>query len=277
MGICFGVSLLSTSAAGGNGGASGANLMAVNAPTSAQAINGETGGVVVSARGIDMSTATNVFDFLLSNHDELLPGDIRFGSTISNNAQQLTPISNNNNNNNYVTAGSQLRSNTSFYRAHNTSNQSLNKIKSTPTTLATDSQSNNSNNYNAYLLNDSSLNENTPSVSAAASLFIHTKANSGGGSAAAGGGGASMVPSPAPSPIGATTASVSNHRHTKNNSMDTKFNYVSAENYVERELTAASPLSSSNSSMSKSNPNSEYVSYFTCCQKVTIILMTKTK
>lgn len=46
-----------------------------------------------SLKSIDMSTATNVFDFILTNHVELLPGDINFlnspNSKLNSSAIQL--------------------------------------------------------------------------------------------------------------------------------------------------------------------------------------------
>lgn len=61
MGICFGISLLSS-----------------NGPLNnkSNSLNGHNRN---ESRGIDMATATNVFDFLLTNHKELFSEDIDFG------------------------------------------------------------------------------------------------------------------------------------------------------------------------------------------------------
>lgn len=61
MGICFGVSLLSSSGPLNN---------------KSNSLNGHNRN---EPRGIDMATATNVFDFLLTNHKELFSEDIDFG------------------------------------------------------------------------------------------------------------------------------------------------------------------------------------------------------
>lgn len=87
MGICFGVSLISSNMT--SGGQTNGHL---SSPSSVQMSSG--GNNVASnlsspsgtpqhsasftGKVIDMATATNVFDFLLTNHIELFPGDISF-------------------------------------------------------------------------------------------------------------------------------------------------------------------------------------------------------
>ena len=90
MGICFGVSLLSS-----------------NGP-----LNNMSNSVLnnlQSDRVIDMATATNVFDFLLTNQSELFPEEINFSqpakmnpgySTLSRSTGSTYNSNNNNNNNN---------------------------------------------------------------------------------------------------------------------------------------------------------------------------------
>lgn len=89
MGICFGVSLISSSSAANN------HHLSWPPSTSSQLLNNTAGNQSPTNSGplsststhnegtnammmIDMATATNVFDFLLTNHAELLPGDINF-------------------------------------------------------------------------------------------------------------------------------------------------------------------------------------------------------
>lgn len=101
MGICFGVSLISStqsssSAMNGMTSPSSAQLTAGNSspPSSISSTASSTPqhesssssssqhvSAAVSRKMIDMATATNVFDFLLTNHGELLPGDISFSGS----------------------------------------------------------------------------------------------------------------------------------------------------------------------------------------------------
>lgn len=85
MGICFGVSLISSNMT--SGGQTNGHL---SSPSSVQMSSGVPSSNLSSPSGtpqhsasftgkvIDMATATNVFDFLLTNHIELFPGDISF-------------------------------------------------------------------------------------------------------------------------------------------------------------------------------------------------------
>lgn len=95
MGICFGVSLISSNnQSNGHHQLSSASSthMAVSqlsSPSSLMLNNhyphhhhhgNNNENVIMSTKLIDMATATNVFDFLLTNHGELFPGDVNFGS-----------------------------------------------------------------------------------------------------------------------------------------------------------------------------------------------------
>lgn len=73
MGICFGVSLLSSN-----------NLMNSSNSSSSSSLNTSASDATTyptSGKSIDMATATNVFDFLLTNHLSLFPGDVHFTTT----------------------------------------------------------------------------------------------------------------------------------------------------------------------------------------------------
>ena len=67
MGICFGVSLLSNNNPLNNS----------NNSSSSNSLNTSQSDYN-SSKSIDMATATNVFDFLLTNHEQLFPGEINF-------------------------------------------------------------------------------------------------------------------------------------------------------------------------------------------------------
>ena len=137
LGICFGVSLLSNSA-----------TLNMNV-TSSNASNSQNGSPFdsISNKSIDMATATNVFDFILNNHKELLPGEI-----------------------NFVT--NSIRSKPSFHQSTNsiyssntlkTSTTSINSVNSTiSSTNYGIHQTNNTNNNETSLASNENQSPNTP-------------------------------------------------------------------------------------------------------------------
>lgn len=114
MGICFGVSLLSSS-------------KSLNSSNSISNLSSQTSGSE-SSKSIDMTTATNVFDFLLTNHHELFPGEINFltGANL-NNRQSFVQSSNKTSNihvgesSNYELRSSHNQNNTSYSSEQNSS------------------------------------------------------------------------------------------------------------------------------------------------------------
>lgn len=112
MGICFGVSLISSNSTSSSstahlsspstvqmGNSSNVSqIIATNTSPSSGSSSSSTPQHETSLSSttckkvIDMATATNVFDFLLCNHNELLPGDINFLSASGNAAGVVPPL-----------------------------------------------------------------------------------------------------------------------------------------------------------------------------------------
>jgi hypothetical protein len=161
MGICFGVSLISNT--------NNNNSISSQQGNASLSPENHSNSQIIQ-KSIDMSTATNVFDFLLTNHSELFPGDVNFNMSNSNSlkstgnvynfsnnsAHLMTNTMNNNNNNNNNTnmksVSSKVIIDSSLNNSHNTVQNNLDQ--NTPSSLAS----------RHYLLNDSSLNEHTPSI-----------------------------------------------------------------------------------------------------------------
>jgi hypothetical protein len=117
MGICFGVSLISSNS-GNNNQLNSVSTAQISSLSSSSGVNQQEAATMMPTKMIDMATATNVFDFLLTNHNELLPGDINFLGSGTNTLNTRQPpsfyqsssklpslqggenLNNNNNNNN---------------------------------------------------------------------------------------------------------------------------------------------------------------------------------
>jgi hypothetical protein len=84
MSICFGVSFITT-----NNSSNCLNTNNTLGNISISSISPSSSDNIANNKYIDMSTATNVFEFLLTNHNELFPNEINF--IVSNNN---TPKSN---------------------------------------------------------------------------------------------------------------------------------------------------------------------------------------
>lgn len=178
MGICFGVSLLS-----------GSNPL--NSALSSNPLEN------ITNKNIDMATATNVFDFILNNHQDLLPGDI-----------------------NFVT--SNIKSKPTFYNSNPSIYNSLGRSTHVPSQVnefqnQTSKTINNSNNYNEQ---NTQLNASSDTISissASNSPFVKQSNNLNNN------GSPSLQNSN--STISASSISTSNNivnmnRHIKKNSMD---------------------------------------------------------
>lgn len=191
MGICFGVSLTGVNSntiksSGSINSLSSASVSQFSSLSSAQENSNYSG------RPIDMTTAANIFDFLLTNHYDLFPGEISF------------------------TSGSSLTTKQSFYQASNKissiqsgdqTNPHL-KSKDLNSSVNESYQGHNSNtNRYSVMVNDSvnSLND-TPSQN---SPFSKISSNN------------TSFNTSVQSPSNSSITHV--NRHVKNNSMDIKF------------------------------------------------------
>lgn len=123
LGICFGVSLLSNSA----------TLNMNVAPSNISSSQNGSAMDSISNKSIDMATATNVFDFILNNHKELLPGEI-----------------------NFVT--NSIRSKPSFHQSTN-SLYTTNTLKSSTTSINSINSTTCSSNYGINQANNANNNE----------------------------------------------------------------------------------------------------------------------
>jgi hypothetical protein len=91
MGICFGVSLITNTNNNGSTNTNSANQLGNISSSSISPSSISTDNTGIN-KYIDMSTATNVFDFLLTNHKELFPDEINF---IISNTNSLKLVENN--------------------------------------------------------------------------------------------------------------------------------------------------------------------------------------
>ncbi|RNA39658.1 rho GTPase-activating 44-like isoform X3 [Brachionus plicatilis] len=175
MGICFGVSLLSSS-------------KSLNSSNSISNLSSQTSGQE-SSKSIDMTTATNVFDFLLTNHFELFPGEINFltGANLNNRqsfVQHSVKISN-------IQGGEQP--NYEPRTNHHSNNVSYNS----------EQNSSHSNRY-SVMINDSFNSMHEPQINSPYTKPAHNS-----------------MASPSPSSSSSNITNI--NRHIKNNSMDIKF------------------------------------------------------
>lgn len=227
MGICFGVSLLGSSSSLKTS-ASIPNLsasVAASLAASSQQQHHITGyedrdSTSPTNNSIDMNTATNVFDFLLTNHAELFPGEINFltgqynGGSSSNGTsnggnisiiqqipsltvKQMMNTTNGNRSNDQVVARS-------YNQYHDGSPANGSIGFTTPS----------SNRY-SIMISDNSLGElhNMPLTSSTKSMSINNQSNNNSYVASA----ASALVTPSPS------SSFLISKHNKKNSMDSKF------------------------------------------------------
>ncbi|CAF0707004.1 unnamed protein product [Brachionus calyciflorus] len=205
MGICFGVSLLSSSK-------SMSSSSSINNLSSASQSGYETSG-----RSIDMATATNVFDFLLTNHYELFPGEINFLTGAGLTARQSFHQTSNKSTN--IQSGEQFN-----YREHKTS------LNTSTTSFSEPTSSTHSNRY-SVMVNESSLNDSPNNFN-----FVKQQnlANN------------SFV---SPSPSSSNKISHIN-RHIKNNSIDANFTDSDSTHSVKMFPSLASQQANSNSTIS---------------------------
>ncbi len=156
MGICFGVSLLSSN-----------NLLnSSNNSSSSNSLNTSQSDYN-SSKTIDMATATNVFDSLLTNHENLFPGEINFLTTSLNTKQSILRIQTNNNGHNSK-VNTNLTNNEQTQQAHPPSvaqrkiiNNQINETEST-------------NDISASIRNNLNVNfQSSPSISSNGSSSIN--------------------------------------------------------------------------------------------------------
>lgn len=173
MGICFGVSLLSSN-------------NSLNSSSSVSNLASQASGQE-SSKSIDMNTATNVFDFLLTNHHELFPGEINFltGASLTNRQSFVQTAAKTSN----IQSGE--HSNYEFRANH--SNASYNS----------EQNSSHSNRY-SVMINDSFTSANEAYSN---SPFTKPANNS--------------ISSPSPSSSSSNITNI--NRHIKNSSVDIKF------------------------------------------------------
>lgn len=177
MGICFGVSLLSSS-------------KSLNSSSSINNLSSQATGNE-SSKSIDMTTATNVFDFLLTNHHELFPGELNFltGANLTSRKSYVQSSTKTSNTHSGEISNYELRSN------HNQNN----------TSYSSEQNLSHSNRY-SVMINDSfnsahEANTNSP--------FTKPMHNS--------------IASPSPSSSSSNITNI--NRHIKNNSMDSDPNH----------------------------------------------------
>lgn len=166
MGICFGVSLLSNN----NGSSQNINNTSQLGSGSMSSIDHNHENSSSPPKYIDMSIATTVFDFLLTNHSELFPGDINFNLTNTSSLKSSGSIyhssSNSSHSLNTKTVTSLNQQIQSLKNAESSSNLNINHnmINNSSSTPLFESNTPSSVASRHYLLNDSSINEHTPSI-----------------------------------------------------------------------------------------------------------------
>jgi hypothetical protein len=106
MGICFGVSLLSSNNLMINNNNN--NSASSNSLNLSQSDTNNTTTTNSNSKTIDMATATNVFDFLLTNNDRLFPIEMQFLIPNLISKPSINRLYNNNNNNATLSKGSSL-------------------------------------------------------------------------------------------------------------------------------------------------------------------------
>ncbi len=231
MGICFGVSLLSSSnslnssasinnlaaqsnglnqSTGGGGGALNSNSPSSTLEKMQQNQQNGSGN---HNKTIDMNTATNVFDFLLTNHAELFPGEINFltGQQSYYGNDQKSSF------NNSMSAVNKAQE---LLRSHQSSLRNHYHHQTPVANMSENSSTGFSSNRYSVMFNESSLNNTDLNSSSMSKLNVSNNASNNSMFSPSATSLINTVPSNSVNVINATLAA--QQRHAKKNSIDSR-------------------------------------------------------